>query len=106
MLSQIVCKSYNKKLLNRELAGAKNSLSVTNIVSGIHLIDKDMVTKLVSEMRNGKAASSSSSSLMLELVKPEDKAVDMITDLIKQITEERVIPAEWKLITIVKVGHT
>ena len=105
MLSQIVCKSYNKKLLNRELAGAKNSLSVTNIVSGIHLIDKDMVTKLVSEMRNGKAASSSS-SLMLELVKPEDKAVDMITDLIKQITEERVIPAEWKLITIVKVGHT
>lgn len=105
MLSQIVCKSYNKKLLNRELAGAKNSLSVTNVVSGIHLIDKDMVTKLVSEMRNGKAASSSS-SLMLELVKPEDKAVDMITDLIKQITEERVIPAEWKLITIVKVGHT
>ena len=64
-----------------------------------------MGTKLVSEMRNGKAASSSS-SLMLELVKPEDKAVDMITDLIKQITEERVIPAEWKLITIVKVGHT
>lgn len=105
MLSQIVCKSYNKKLLNRELAGAKNSLSVTNVVSGIHLIDKDMVTKLVSEMRNGKAASSSS-SLMLELVKPEDKAVDMITDLIKQITEERVIPAEWKLITIEKVGHT
>ena len=103
MLSQIVCKSYNKKLLNKELGGAKNSLSVTDIVSGIHLTDKGMVTKL----KNGKAASSSSSSssLMLELVKPEDKALDMITDLIKQIIEERVIPAEWKLITIVNITH-
>ena len=78
-----------------------NSLSKTDIVSGVpRLIDKDMVRKSISKMRNGKAAGPS--GVLSEMVKATGKAgVGMITDLLNQIIIEGVIPAEWKLSTVV-----
>ena len=62
-----------------------NSLSKTDIVSGVpRLIDKDMVRKSISKMRNGKAARPS--GVLSEMVKATGKAgVGMITDLLNQI---------------------
>ena len=78
-----------------------NSLSKTDVVSGVpRLIDKDMVRKSISKMRNGKAAGPS--GVLSEMVKATGKAgVGMITDLLNQIIIEGVIPAEWKLRTVI-----
>ena len=51
-------------------------------------------------MRNGKAAGPS--GVLSEMVKATGKAgVGMITDLLNQIVIEGVIPAEWKLRTVI-----
>ena len=59
------------------------------------LIDKDVVIELISKMKNGKAAEPP--GVVPEMVKAAGEAVDMITELVNEITVEGAILAEWEL---------
>ena len=91
---KIALKRY-EKLLNTEFARNKNNLSEVGTVYSVHrLINKEIVRESISKMNHGMAAGPS--GLVSETVKPaEDAEINMITDLINQITEG-VAPAEWK----------
>lgn len=53
----VLAVSYHEKLVNKEFAWDRNNLSHADTVSSIpHLIDKDMVRKPISKMKNGNVA--------------------------------------------------
>ena len=63
------------------------------------MIDKDVNRESSSKVNNGKAAR----SLFLvskRAMSAEEAEIDMITDLLNQISVERVIPADWRHINV------
>ena len=93
---KIAWKSYHEDLFTWD----RNSLTQTDTISGVpRLIGKDMVRESISKIKYGKAAQTS--GLVSEMVKVSGKAEsEMIIGLVSQIIVD-VIPAEWKLSTIV-----
>ena len=75
-------------------------MSQTNTVSGVpRLINKDIARKPISKMKNGESAGPL--SLVSKMLKTAgDSGVNMIRDLVNQITLG-VIHAEWQFTTIV-----
>ena len=54
---KIAWKSYHEKLLNTDFAWDKNILFQVDTVSSVlHFIDKDMIRKSISQMKNRKVA--------------------------------------------------
>ena len=105
---KMTCKSYHEKLLITEFAQDRNRLFQTDIVSYVpHLIDKDMVRKPISKIKNGKAAGSSGVVSQMEKA-AEEAGIDIITDLVNQTIVEGVIPAEqiFALLLIIIGGKT
>ena len=93
---KIAQKSCRKKFLNTEFARDRNILSQADTVCDEpRLIDKDVVIELISKMKNGKAAEPP--NVVPEMVKAAGEAVDMITELVNEITVEGAILAEWEL---------
>ena len=89
------------KLLNREFAWDRNSLSHADTVSGVPcIIGKGMFRESINKMRNEKDAEPS--AVLPEMVEAAGNTeVDMITDLLNQIIVEWAILAESQLSTIV-----
>lgn len=74
----------------------KNSFFEADTVSDVHcFIDKGMVRDSISIVEKRKTAEPS--QIVLEIVKSASNAgIDMITDLVTQITVKGVIPRMWE----------
>ena len=74
----------------------KNSFFEADTVSDVHcFIDKGMVRDSISIVEKRKTAEPS--QIVLEIVKSASNAgIDMITDLVTQITVKGVIPQMWE----------
>ena len=82
--------------MSRGFVWDKNSFFEADTVSDVHcFIDKGMVRDSISIVEKRKTAEPS--QIVLEIVKSASNAgIDMITDLVTQITVKGVIPQMWE----------
>lgn len=82
--------------MSRGFVWDKNSFFEADTVSDVHcFIDKGMVRDSISIVEKRKTAEPS--QIVLEIVKSASNAgIDMITDLVTQITVKGVIPRMWE----------
>ena len=72
-------------------------MSQADIVSCVPCsIDNDIIRGSISKLKNGKVLGPS--GIVSKILDAAEETVDMITDLVNQITIEIVIPAECKLL--------
>lgn len=85
--------------MSRGFVWDKNRFFEVDTVSDVHcFIDKGMVKESVNIVKKRKVAEPS--RLVLEIVKSASNAgIDMIMDLVTQITVKGVIPPMWELST-------